>query len=466
MWTRIILPCATFLLAQAILFSSMSTQMPAADGSLRTQQRKEPAPPTPRISVAPGSLLMFEGRTAGDIPIDYDIDGDLSQVTKATLEITNDSGNVLLTTEVPVLPKGHYVWAKGVRMETSPDTLSFQVHNPEIREPTECFECAGYSSDSEKIEVQAEENTGDNPTQVLLSLFPARVVRGVESVLLTLKGRNFRPNTEVTLKLAAGDETRLKAEFINSTTLRARLPGRFLSKVQEWSVEILQDGFNNSDELSLQVVPEGLPLAPTLDSVKPSQLRSSENPEDKWILLRGRNFVKGNSKVFVMDYPEELETKFISSLEIKALLPRSYLSGPQNITIHVESASDPFLASRHLPLEILTIEGHHTEPFDSSNPQWSPQLITVNDGSGYLVLPPMGAIQRTVVILKGRNFTKSAVVLAQADLGEDHPLKTIFISPTKLQAILPTDIWGARGVNYSLKLQLKDESQRSAEAVP
>jgi hypothetical protein len=215
----------------------------------------------------------------------------------------------------------------------------------------------------------------------------------------------------------------------------------------------LQDEYNNSDELSLHVVPEGLPPAPLLISVTPSELRSSEDPEDKWLVLRGHNFIKEDTKVFVMDdNPEELETKFISSREIRALLPRSYVSGPQSITIHVESVSNPFLASRHLPLEILTLEGHHTEPFDPSYPEVSPELITVNDGSGYLVIPPQGATQPTVVTLTGRNLTKAAVVVASADLGEDHPLKTIFISPTELHAVVPTDIWGTRGVTFFLTL--------------
>jgi hypothetical protein len=326
-WIRIILANATLFSVQAIFLCPASAQTSSTYHTLLAQQHKEPAPPIPRVSCPPGCLPMFEGRTAADVLIDYGIDGDLSQVEKAILEIKDDRENLIFTTDLPVQRQGQFVWPKGVPLETTPDTLSFRIQNPDFH-------------DSGKVEVQPEENIGDNPTQVLLSISPSRVARGSKSVLLTLKGRNFRPNTEVTVKPMEGAETKFKAQFVSSTTLHARLPGRFFSKVQQWSVEVLQDGYNNSEELSLQVIPEGLPPAPSLDSVTPSEIRSSENPEDKWLILRGHNFIKDNTKVFLNDSDlEELETKFISSREIKALLPASYLSGPHHITIHVESAS-------------------------------------------------------------------------------------------------------------------------------
>jgi len=377
-WRQIVVAKVTLFLPQAIFLYPASAQESATEHAPLAQQCRELGPPAPRVSWRPGCLLMVLGRTAADVPIDYGTDGDLSQVAKAILEIKDDRGNLIFTTEVPVQREGQFVWPKGVALETTPDTLSFRVQNPGFH-------------DSREIEVQPEDNTSDNPTQVLLSISPSRVVRGSKSVLLTLKGRNFRPNTDVSLKPEQGGETKLKAQFVSSTMLRARLPGRLFSKVQEWSVEVLEDGYNNSDALSLWVVPEGFPPAPSLESVTPAEIRTSENPQDKWLILRGRNFIKDNTKVFLNDSDlEELETKLISHREVKALLPSSYLSGPRKISIHVESASDPVPASQHLILEILTVEGHHAVPFDPycPKPEECPELISVNDGCGYLVIPP------------------------------------------------------------------------------
>jgi hypothetical protein len=119
-WIRIVFGNAILFFVQAILLGLASAQTPATDHIPLAQPRKEPAPPIPQVSCPPGCLPVFEGRTAADVPIDYGIDGDLSQVAKAILEIKDDRGNLIFTTEVPVQRQGQFVWPKGVLLETTP----------------------------------------------------------------------------------------------------------------------------------------------------------------------------------------------------------------------------------------------------------------------------------------------------------------------------------------------------------
>ena len=125
--------------------------------------------PVPRISVSPtGMLADINGKSADDLTLHCSIDGDLSQVSKAWVEITDGPhGKVLFTQPVPIQPTCDVIWPRGQPMETTPNEIYFQVRN---------------SDDAVSNSVRADSEYAlpdDDPTPILSSITPRLMVKGV-----------------------------------------------------------------------------------------------------------------------------------------------------------------------------------------------------------------------------------------------------------------------------------------------
>ena len=383
--------------------------------------------PFPKLSISPDVIVAdINGNSAQDVTLHYSIDGDLSQVDKAWIEIADGPhGKVVFTRPVPIQSTGEVIWPQGQSMDATPNDISFQVSNPD----------GGVSS---PVEARAEYPLpGDDPTPILSSIKPQRVVKGSMGTSIVLLGRNFVPNAMVTFGSdGVNDDAKLKPRFISSHCLILPLPASLTIQEANWQVEVLENDVSNSyPPVPLRIVRPGLPPAPTLASISPSQLPSSREPADKWITLQGDNFLKGDTKVMTGTIPDELDAKFVSAHRMQALIPAWWLSGPSRMNIHLESALDSDLASRTLPLTVLNTVG------DISPDPIPPVLDSVNDG--YVVMPASREARPVTVRLLGSAFRHNAQVTATVD-GDARALKTAFVSSRELRAIVPADLWSLR----------------------
>jgi hypothetical protein len=396
------------------------------------QTRPEPAArfaraPSPKLSVSSDIVVAdINGNSAQDVTLHYSIDGDLSQVDKAWVEIADGPhGKVIFTRPVPIESAGEVIWPRGQPMDATPNDISFQVFNPD----------GGVSS---PVEAQAEyPSPADDPTPILSSITPRRVVKGSKGISIVLLGRNFIPDALVTFSRdGVNNDAKLKPRFISSHRLVLVLPAGLAVQEASWQLEVLENDVSNSyPPVTLRIVPPGLPPAPTLTSITPSQLPSSREPADKWIMLQGDNFQKGDTKVMTGSIPDELDTKFVAAHRMRALIPAWRLSGPSRMEIHLESALDSDLASRTLPLTVLNTVG------DVSPDPIPPVLDSVNDG--HVVMPASREARPVTVRLLGSDFRPNAQVTATVD-GEARALKPVFVSPRELRVAVPTDLWSLR----------------------
>jgi hypothetical protein len=383
--------------------------------------------PFPKLSVSPDVIVAdINGNSAQDVTLHYSIDGDLSQVDKAWIEIADGPhGKVVFTRSVPIRSTGEVIWPQGQPMGATPNDISFQVSNPD----------GGVSL---PVEAQAEYPLpADDPTPILSSIKPQRVVKGSMGTTIVLLGRNFVPNAMVAFSRdGVNNDVKRKPRFISSHRLILPLPAGLTFQEANWQVEILENDVSNSyPPVPLRIVRPGLPPAPTLASISPSQLPSSREPADKWVTLQGDNFQKGETKVMTGSIPDELDTKFVSPHRMLALIPAWWLSGPSRMNIHLESALDSDLASRTLPLTVLNTVG------DVSPDPIPPVLDSVNDG--YVVMPASREARPVTVRLLGSDFRHNAQVTATVD-GDARALKTVFVSSRELRAIVPADLWSLR----------------------
>ena len=190
-----------------------------------------------------------------------------------------------------------------------------------------------------------------------------------------------------------------------------------------------------------------LPGAPELLTLEPSQLPSSLTPSDTWITLRGVNFVEGDTVVITDALPSKIRTmEFVSENEIRALVPRFWLRGPNYISVHVESARDPDLSSGKLALEVLNTVNIKLPPPPPKRP-----IIRVVNNDGYLLQPPHGTTGNIPVSISGIYFDPGSTV--EAIIGnQTHEFVPYEVSETAMSFYLPAELIRTRAFRTSLLL--------------
>jgi hypothetical protein len=365
--------------------------------------------------------------------INYRILGDLSQVESAVIEIRNDVGEVVFTQNVPVQAEGQLIWEAGQPMTPTPNELLFRVKNPD-------------GTVSGFVHASPEISFGATPTPILTEITPARIVAGPESRnrQIVLKGRNFTTGSRLIFQRADTEEiTDLATQFVNSGELRVILPDAITSQPQSGMFMVV-NGRLASQGKQLKVVVPGLPDAPDLTAIEPVRLPSSHSPSDTWITLRGTNFVDGDTLVIANAFMGRMRTEFVSGNELRALVPRFWLTGPGMIDIRVESAQDSDLASGDITLEILNTINAVLPPVRTF-----PVAKAVNDG--YVPILPFGATGDIPVEITGINFVPGSRV--EAVIGRRvYEFTPYEISETALSILVPAAQLRARAFQTSLSL--------------
>jgi hypothetical protein len=418
----------------------------------------------PKIQVDTGGLLAdTNGKTSDDIVINYNIVGDLSQVASAQVQIKDDTGKVVFTTSVPVKVSGSVTWPAGQPLHITPDTISFQVQNPD-------------GGASEFMDATPESSFGVIPTPVILSASPNSVVVNSPKQIIDITGRNFLPSTQAQFVLAGSDVTDatplLPVEFVNSHEVKLTLtPDQFLQVTT--GTLTLVNGTNASNSYTIRVVPAGLPPAPTLTSIDPSQLLPSDDPQDTWITLTGTNFVPGDTIARAafedQEAPPELAVQVTSSTSMQVLIPAEWLFTVVQTSLHVESGKFPDLKSQEVNFEIgdasnpVQIAGQPTattptNPTDGTAdgvvlpaPPQSPVLTSVGDG--FVALAPAGTTEPTTVMLQGSGFQQGSSVVVDID-GTQTMLSPVSVSDNQIEVQVPASLFGLRTYTFDFQVNL------------
>ena len=342
-----------------------------------------------------------------------------------------------LIEEVPVQAEGQFVWPAGQPMNPTPNDIFFQVKNPDGTKSNFVQAASEIQATPEMI------RRGKVPTPVLTEITPARIVAGSINPQIVLRGRNF--TTDSRLFFQQTDEiTELSGHFVNDGEISVTLPNEITSQPQSWFVKVVNGGLESRSK-QLKIVIPGLPNAPELTTLEPSQLPSSLNPTATWITLRGSNFIDGDSVVIANTLLDKMQTEFVSENEIRALVPRLWQAGPGLIDIHVESAQDSDLMSGDLTLEILNT----VNIVLSTPPRTIPFVTVVNDG--YIPVPPFGTKGNIPVEITGVNFELGSTV--EAVIGNKaYEFTPHEITETSMTFYVPVEILSIRTFRTSLLL--------------
>ena len=397
----------------------------------------------PQITVTPTAVIAnTDGLTSQALTINYSISGSLSQVSNAWVTISNSQGNTIYSTPVPIQASGQVVWPAGQPMTPTPNDITFQVYNPD-------------GGVSPPVTAGVELSTGAEPTPVLTSVTPASALVGGTGVSVTLAGRNFLPSSAVRLtQLDNQSALSYSPQFISKTQLAVQLPDTVMQRIEGFVVQV-SNGNASSNNLTFDVVPQGLPPAPVLTSISPSQLPSSLTPTDTSITIDGSNFIRDDTEVITSSIPAKLDMTLVSSTQIQATVPAWLLSGPSTLTIQLASASVPYLKSQSLPLQILNDVGDPVLPAPV-------EVNSVNDG--FVSLPAPAANQPTTITVAGNGFQPGAQIFAMTDTAQQ-ALATTVVSSSELQAQIPTSLWSEQDFMVTFNIDPVGDTQHASQAV-
>jgi hypothetical protein len=439
----------------------------------------------PQISVDPSGLLAADdGTTSEDIPIKYSIVGDLTQVSSAQVQVKDDTGAVVFTAAVPVQATGSITWPMGQKLHVTPDTISFQVQNPD-------------GGLSEIVDASAENTgasgaagaTGGNPTPVILSASPSAVVVNASQpgltidpgVTIDIAGRNFLPSTQAQVIAADSDITTpvtlLPIQFVSPKEVKLVLTPDYFTQVKNWDLTLL-NGLNSSNGYIIRVVATPPPPTPTLISIDPAKLDYTGDPQDTRVTLTGTNFVAGDTIVRAEfedpNAPPALTAQVISPTTIQVLIPSEWQLTPLHTALFVASAQDPTLSSQRLDFQVggdpivfpdSTIDtpvDPATIPPDGSDgyvipPQPAPPILS-SVGDGFVALATSGAKQPITVVLQGSNFQAGASVVVNVE-GSETTLSPTSISDTQAQVQVPPSLFQLKTYTFDLQLNLLQQQQ-------
>jgi hypothetical protein len=411
--------------------------------------------------------LVFEDTTNGMRLIYHvpNVDG----ISAAWLEVW-DRPKRLFRTAVPVKTDGQIIWDPDDPYPTTPEMLSLAIYDAEL--PEFCIDnpCSGPSFGSYVSPVVVGNTTSESSGKAELEGPPIRLVEGGDVTDVIARGRDLPPDMKVIL-VEKDDTTEdyrwifrdyLNTETIDLRHIKVTVPSAYLLKPglyglvgQDASFEMDADGLSKlTPEQELYVVSKD---SPVISSVEPSSVRSDAGEKDDIpVTLRGTGFTKESCAVFGTASSVERglgggDADFVSSREIRAKIP-SYLTilGPyaNNEPIRVWVTDDNTLKISE-PREIAVVP--------APSQKAAPMAAAINSVTPFLI-PLMDAHspKYQIVEIEGENFRSDDRVVAVLDPdspGEYSPLKTEFITETKLRAWLPREFWRKHQLSYRLLLK-------------
>ena len=376
----------------------------------------------------------------------------------------------LFRTAVPVKTDGQIIWDPDEPYPTTPEMLSLAIYDAEL--PEFCIDnpCSGPSFGSTVSPVVVGNTTSESSGKAELEGLPIRLVEGGDVTDVIATGRDLPPDMKVILveKDETTEEYRwifrdyLNTEPVDLRHIKVTVPSAYLLKPALYGL-VGQDASFEMDANALSKLTPQQELyvaskeSPVISSVEPSSVRAdAAKRDDVKVTLRGRGFTEESLAVFGTASTVEMglgggDADFISPQELQAKIPYYLLTvGPfaSNEPIRVWVTDDNTLKVSE-PAEI------QVSPAPSQ--KVAPKAAAINSVAPFLI-PLMDAHspKYQIVEIEGENFRPDDRVVAVLDPeypGDYSPLKTEFISETKLRAWLPREFWRKHQLSYRLLLK-------------
>ena len=394
---------------------------------------------------------------------------DVRGISAAWLEVW-DRPKRLFRTAVPVKTDGQIIWDPDDPYPTTPEMLSLAIFDAELPEFCINSPCSGPSFGSNVSPVVVGNTTSESTGNAELEGPPIRLEEGGDVTDVIATGRDLPPDMKVIL--VEKDETTedyrwifrdyLNTEAIDLRHIKVTVPSAYLLKPGVYGLAGQDASFEmDANALSKLTPQQELYVAskdsPVISSVEPPSVRSdAAKRDDVEVTLRGRGFTKESLAVFGTASTVEMglgggDADFVSSQELQAKIPYYLLTvGPfaSNEAIRVWVTDDNTLKVSE-PVEIQVLP--------APSQKVAPEAAAINSVTPFPI-PLMDAHspRYEVVEIEGENFRPDDRVVAVLDPdrpGEYSPLKTEFISETKLRAWLPREFWRMHQLSYRLLLQ-------------
>lgn len=411
--------------------------------------------------------LVFEDTTNG-MRVIYHIP-DVHGIRAAWLEVW-DRPKRLFRSAVPVKTDGQILWDPDDPYPTTPEMLSLAIFDAEL--PEFCIDnpCSGPSFGSNVSPVVVGNTTAESSGKAELEGAPIRLQEGGDVTDVIATGRDLPPDMKVIL--VEKDETTedyrwifrdyLNTEAIDLRHIKVSVPSAYLLKPGLYGL-VGQDASFEMDAIALSKLTPQQELyvarkdSPVISSVEPSSVRSDATKrDDVEVTLRGTGFTKESLAVFGTASEVQMglgggDADFVSSQEIQAKIPYYLLTvGPfaSNQPISVWVTDDNTLkVSEPRTIQVLPAPSQKVAPKAAAINSVTPFPIPLMDAH---------SPRYQVVEIEGENFRPDDRVEAVRDPdypGDYSPLKTEFISDTKLRAWLPREFWRKHQLSYRLILK-------------
>jgi len=411
--------------------------------------------------------LNFEDTTNGMRLIYHvpDVDG----ISAAWLEVW-DRPKRLFRTAIPVKTDGQILWDPDDPYPRTPEMLSLAIYDADL--PEFCIDnpCSGPSFGSTVSSVVVGNTTSESSGKAELEGPPIRLVEGGDVADVIARGRDLPPDMKVIL--IEKDETTedyrwifrdyLNTEAIDLRHIKVTVPSAYLLKPGVYGL-VGQDASFEMDAIALSKLTPEQELyvaskdSPVISSVEPSSVRADAGKrDDVQVTLRGSGFTKESGAVFGTASTVQMglgggDADFVSPQELQAKIPYYLLTvGPfaSNEPIRVwVTDGNTLKVSEPVEIQVLPAPSQKVAPKAAAIDSVAPFPIPLMDAH---------SPRYEVVEIEGENFRPDDRVVAVLDPdspGEYSPLKTEFISETKLRAWLPREFWRIHQLSYRLLLK-------------
>ncbi len=411
--------------------------------------------------------LNFEDTTNGMRLIYHvpDVDG----ISAAWLEVW-DRPKRLFRTAIPVKTDGQILWDPDDPYPRTPEMLSLAIYDADL--PEFCIDnpCSGPSFGSTVSSVVVGNTTSESSGKAELEGPPIRLVEGGDVADVIARGRDLPPDMKVIL--IEKDETTedyrwifrdyLNTEAIDLRHIKVTVPSAYLLKPGVYGL-VGQDASFEMDAIALSKLTPEQELyvaskdSPVISSVEPSSVRADAGKrDDVQVTLRGSGFTKESGAVFGTASTVQMglgggDADFVSPQELQAKIPYYLLTvGPfaSNEPIRVwVTDGNTLKVSEPVEIQVLPAPSQKVAPKAAAIDSVAPFPIPLMDAH---------SPRYEVVEIEGENFRPDDRVVAVLDPdspGEYSPLKTEFISETKLRAWLPREFWRIHQLSYRLLLR-------------
>ncbi|QOY86917.1 beta strand repeat-containing protein [Paludibaculum fermentans] len=232
---------------------------------------------------------------------------------------------------------------------------------------------------------------------------PNSATQGAGATSLAIKGKGFLPGAVV-----AWNGQPLETEFVESGWVTAHVPAELVTSAGEASLAITNPAGTPGAPAAFLIhppVPELLRLSPS---------SATSGGADLALVVHGAGFLKGSA---IHWEGVTLETTFLDSTRLKAVVPASWILGGGMAGVAV---SNP--------------DGLTTDPSSFPVLEAKPTISAVSPGT-------LGAgVSGLVVTVDGSGYLPGTILT-----WEGAPLETSFIDPTRLTAQVPADLMANSG---------------------